>query len=888
LELDPEGCARYEDKRLISMKNENKNDIVPPRLFRRFLGWFCHPHLLDRIEGDLLETYYDQLKRSGKRRADFRFAVDVLLLLRPAIIKPFSRERYSTDGMFTNYMTVAWRNVIRNKSFSFINIGGLSLGITCSLLIFLWVNDELNIDRFNSNKDLYNVYERMITEGKIDAGPWSPGVLAAELKQQFPEIQYATGVWSYGSEVMFNRDDKKIFMKGIAADSDFFKMFNYKLLKGDPESALSDATAVAISRRMAEAFFGTSEAAYGNTIQVDNSIDLKITAVFENVPDNASQQFEFVINWTELLNTVGWLKSWIYRGPFTYIQLYPGSDPGATEAKIKDFLNPFLKANTGEGYKTELGLQSYGDMYLYSSFTDGVPQGGRIEYVRMFGLIAVFILIIACINFMNLSTARSVKRAKEVGIRKTMGAVKSYLVTQFIGEAMLLTFMATVFAFTIVALILPYFNLITNKHIVMPVASLSFWGSLAALIFLTGLIAGAYPAFFLSSLNSIKILKGSLKADPKALLFRKGLVIFQFILVIAFIGGTLTISRQVDYMQSKNLGFDKENLLYIPFQGDLISKYEVFKERVANSEGVESVSRSTNAPSHINTHEYDLSWEGKSEDEKVVAIHNGVGYEFLPMMNITVLEGRNFSKDFISDSSAFIINETALKIIGYDDPIGKPLDFLQRRGTIIGVVKDFHLKSVREPIMPLIMYLGEHATWGYIVVKTKPGQTQQAIASVESVLRDIEPAFPLRYYFVDEEFQKQYNGEQTVNKLSISFSILAIFIACLGLLGLTMFTVEQRAKEIGVRKAIGATTINIVGMLSNDIVKLVMIAALFATPVAWMAMNRWLAQFAYQVDVSWWLVILPAVATLFIALITVSYQAIKAGLANPVKSLRSE
>ncbi|MEI9920211.1 MAG: ABC transporter permease [Bacteroidota bacterium] len=864
-----------------------RNEIMPPKFFHRFLRWFCNPRLLDRIEGDLLEVYFDRVHRSGKQKADLRFIIDVILLLRPAIIRRTEMHSYSNTGMLGNYFMVAWRNILRSKTFSFINIGGLSLGVTCSLLIFLWINDELSVDKFNSNPDIYSVYERVFSEGKIDAGPWTPGELAAELKHQVPEIKYSSPIWNHNEE-LFTLDDKKINYRGISADSDFFKMFNYTLLKGTPETALRDPDAIAVSRRMAEAFFGSPEEAYGSMIRIGNQKDLRITAVFENVPDNSSEKFEFVGNWHYLLETVQWLKVWIYRAPFTYIQLHPGTDPAKVESKIKDFLTPFLTPTHGEGYKTELGLQPYGDMYLHSRFEEGVPAGGRIENLKLFGLIAVFILLIACINFMNLSTARSVKRAKEVGVRKTMGAFRSYLVTQFIGEAMLLTFLAIVLAIGLVAITLPYFNLVTEKHIALPFTSLSFWGLLIALLVVTGFIAGAYPAFFLSSLNPIKILKGSLKADPRSLLFRKTLVVFQFILVIIFIACTSTISRQVEYMQSKNVGFDKENLVYIPLQGDLYVKFEAFKQQLLNKPGIVNVTRSTNAPTDINTHEYDLEWEGKNPEDKVVAIHNGIGYDFLPMMNIQILQGRNFSKEFISDTTGFIINETALKLIGYDDPIGRPLSFFQKRGTIVGVVKDFHLKSLKDPIMPLIMFLGEDAHWGYVLVKTQAGMTQEGIAGIENVFKDFEPEYPLRYYFADEEFQKLYSSERTVNKFSISFSVLAIVIACLGLFGLTMFTAEQRKKEIGIRKAIGATTFSIVSMLSNDIVKLVIISTAFALPIAWFAMDKWIAQFAYQASLSFWLFIGPALLTLIIALVTTSFQAIKAAIADPVTSLKSE
>lgn len=862
--------------------------MQPPKLFLRFLRWYCNPALLDRIEGDLFEVYYERVGKLGKRKADWRFIIDVIMLLRPEIVRVPGPFQLYNNGMIKNYFSVAWRNVIRNKTFSFINIGGLVTGITCSLLILLWVNDELNVDKFNSKEGLYNVYERIISEGKIDAGPWAPGLLAGELKHQVPEIKYATGVWDYGEEILFSVGDKKVQQVGIAADSDFFKMFHYDLLKGSDGDALSEPTSIAVSRKMAVTLFGTVDAAYGNVVRMRNDHDLKITAVFENVPDNASQQFDFVVNWRELLYDIPWLKVWIYRGPFTYVQLHSGADPIHVESKIKDFLIPFLTTNSNEGYRAELGMQPYGDMYLHSTFSNGLPDGGRIEYVKIFTVVAIFILLIACINFMNLSTARSVKRAKEVGIRKTMGALRTFLITQFLGEALLLTLIAASLSLVLVALVLPSFNLLTDKHIAMPWTSLTFWGGIATMSVITGLVAGMYPAFFLSSLNAIRVLKGSLKMEAGSMLFRKSLVVFQFVLVITFIAGTVTVSRQLNYMQSKSTGFDKENTLVIPFQGDLVRKYDVFKQRLLASSGISGVTRTTNAPTDINTHEYDLSWEGKSDDEKVAAIHNGIGYEFIPMMNIEVLQGRNFSKDFISDSSGFIINETALRTIGYDNPIGKPLSFIGRKGTIIGVVKDFHLTSVKDPIKPLIMFLGEHELWGNVLVRTEPGQTQQALAGIENIFREMEPEFILRYEFADIAFKKLYNSEQIVSKLSSGFSVLAIFIACLGLFGLMMFTVEQRRKEIGVRKVIGATTMSIVNMLSGDILKLVFVAALVASPLAWFAMNSWLDQFAYKVDLGWWIFVAPPLITLMVALCTTSWQAVSAGMANPVTSLRSE
>jgi len=791
--------------------------------------------------------------------------------------------------MFRNYFKTAVRNLLRNKSFSIINILGLSLGMACSLLIFLWVQDERNADKSNANKDVYNVYERVFSEGQIDGGPWAPGLLASELKHNIPEIKYATGFMNSPDEQLFTVGDKHISLKGCHADSDFFKIFNYKILEGTKSAALTTPDDIAVSRKIAESFFGSATAAFGKTIRLNNAKVFRISIVFENVQANDSQKFDFVINYKDLLQSTTWLNSWIYRAPFTYIQLYPGADPAKVESKIKNFVTPYLNgADNGIGYRIELGLQRYDEMYLNSTFKNGVPDGGRIEYVRLFSLIAIFILLIACINFMNLATARSVKRAKEVGIRKTVGALRFRLIIQFIGEAVLLTFIAFAVTFLMVTAALPSFNLLTGKQIILPVSSPGFWFGIACLICATGFIAGSYPALFLSSLNPVKVLKGSLKFSPNALLFRKGLVIFQFVISIFMITGTIIISKQIHYVQTKNLGYDKENLIYIPFQGDLINKYEVFKQQLLTQPGIQAVTRSTNPPSKINTYEYDLDWEGKDASKKVVAVHNGIGYDFLKIMNIPVLQGRDFSKSFPTDSNGFIINETALKIIGYKDPIGKPITFFQRRGRIIGVIKDFHLKSLRQPIEPLILFLGEKATWGYTLVKAQPGKTQQAIAGIEQVFKQLEPKFPVRYYFTDEEYQKSYSNELTVSKLSDSFSFLAIFISCLGLLGLTMFTVEQRRKEIGVRKVIGASVRDIVTMISKDIIKLVVLAAIIATPVSWLAMDNWLQNFAYRINISLWIFFFAGVVALLIAILTISYEAVKAALANPVKSLRTE
>lgn len=817
-----------------------------------------------------------------------RFA---MVVLNHEITAKWPHGKLNGNYMFRNYLKIAWRNITRNKAFSFINIGGLGLGMACSLLIFLWVQDERSVDAFHLNSaNLYNVYERVFSEGKVEAGRATPGLLASELKRNIPEIKYASGYWEDEVETLFTVGDKNYSNMGTYADTDFFKMFSYPLLQGTAAGALAAPDDIAISRRMATSIFGSPQAAMGKALKFNNALLFTVNAVFEDLPAQTSQHFDFVINWSYLLKAVNWLDNWANRAPQTFIQLRPGCDAAKVDAKIKNFVTRYLTASYRTGYRVELGLQPLDEVYLKSVFKQGKPDGGRIEYIRLFTIVAFFILIIACVNFMNLATARSVKRAKEVGIRKTIGAVRARLIVQFIAEAMLLTFFAVIMALLLILAALPYFNQLTGKQMVLPVEVPGFWLGIAGLLLATGFFAGSYPAFFLSSLNPVKVLKGALKFSPDALLFRKGLVVFQFVLSIVLITGTLVISRQLNYIQTKNLGFDRENLVYMhfPYPGGLANGFDVFKQELLIMPGIKSVDYSAQPPSHTSNYTYDLNWPGKDPNAKVFAIRNGVGYDYFRLMGIRLVEGRAFSKDFATDTTGIIINETALKMMGFKKSLGRQVTIADQPRTILGVVKDFHFKSLHEPIEPLIMYLNPKPDWGYLLVKTIAGETRQGVASMEKVFTQMERKFPFRYSFADEEYRKLYNDEMTVGKLSDSFSFLAIFISCLGLLGLTMFTAEQRRKEIGVRKIIGASEIDIVTMLSKDILKLVVISAIIATPVAWLAMNNWLQNFAYRISLNGWIFLAAGLIAILIALATVSYQAIKAALANPVKSLRTE
>ena len=790
--------------------------------------------------------------------------------------------------MIKNYLKTAFRNIRKNKAFSLINIMGLALGLACSLLIMLWVNDEYNVDAFHKNgSQLYSVYERQNHDGQWSAFHGSPGILADEMKRVLPEVQYATN-FGWNELNTFEANNKILKQSGNHAGQDFFKMFSYPLLEGNSITALQTPSDIAISKKMAEDFFGSPAEAIGKTIRCQNKTDFKITAVFDDVPQNSTEKFDYVINWQSFLENNSWAKEWGNNGPRCYIMLRKDTDPTAFENKIVRFLDNYNKEQTPNDY-VRLGIQRYCDTYLHSNFDkNGHISGGRIQYVRLFSIVAVFILLIACINFMNLTTARSVKRAKEIGVRKVVGAMRAALIRQFMSEALVIVMLSIAVALLIVMLVLPQFNNLTSKFITMPFNNLLFWLTIAGLLLTTGFISGSYPALYLSSFKPVHVLKGLPKFSKGALWFRKGLVVFQFMLSIILIIGTIVVKQQVRYIQTMNLGYDRENLIYIPLEGDLTDKYELFKNQVQNMAGIQNVTRMTQNPTQIENGTGGVEWEGKDPTSGIEFTWSMVGYDFTKTLHTQMIQGRDFSKDFATDSVGYILNETALKLTGYKNPLGKPFTFWGKKGTIIGVLKDFHFNSVHTPINPLVLSLGETVNWGEALVKTKPGQTKQALTSLEKVCKELNPKFPFTYKFSDEEYQRLYASEQVVDQLSNYFSILAIFISCLGLLGLVMFSAEQRTKEFGIRKVLGASPAILFSLLSKEFLVLVLIALAIASPLAWLVMNKWLQDYQYRINITWSIFVIAGLLALVIALLTVSFQAIKAAVANPVKSLRTE
>lgn len=789
--------------------------------------------------------------------------------------------------MLKNYFKIALRHLQRNRFFSILNISGLALGMACSIMIFLWIMNERDVNSWHKyNKQLYIVYEQQYHDGQIDGQYSTPGVLPAELKKVVPEVEFATGfAWSNLNTVQAG--DKIMKQLGNNASEDFFKMFSFQLLEGTAATALNTPVSIAISQKMAEDFFETPKKAMGQTLRFQNRLDLKVTAVFENIKDNTPVKFDYLINWELFLKENTWAQDWGNNGPRTYIMLRKDADAKKVAAKIRKFIDLYDK-NLNPNFVTRLALQPFGESYLKGNFKNGEISGGRIEYVRLFSIVAIFILIIACINFMNLTTARSIKRSKEIGIRKVAGAFRSTLVRQFIGEAIFITMIAVAIAFLLVFLLLPSFNSITGKNIELPYGQPLFWIGLIGLTLLTGFISGSYPALFLSSFQPIKVLKGMMKFTSGATWLRKGLVVFQFVLSIVLIIGTIIVSRQINFVQTVNLGYDRDNLVYLPLEGDLIGKYQLLKSEGSRIPGVKEISRITQTPTDISNGTGGVEWEGKDPNSRPQFTQASIGYEFIKTLNLKLKEGRDFSKDFATDSVNYLINESAQKLMNMKDPIGKSIVFWGTRGNIVGVLKDFHFTSLHEPIRPLILRLGENEVWGSAMIRIEGSKTKEALAGLEKICKQLNPQFPFTYEFSDAEYQRMYKSEMIVGKLSNIFAFLGILISCLGLLGLAMFTAEQRTKEFGVRKVLGASVQSLFSLMAKDFLVLVAVAFVIAVPLAWWAGSSWMKNFAYKSPIGWWIFGIAGILALLIALITVSFQAIKAALANPVRSLRSE
>lgn len=809
--------------------------------------------------------------------------------------------------MFKNYLKIAWRNLLKNKTFSLINIAGLASGLACFILITLYIIDELSYDRFHEKADrIYRVHSDIRFGGTDMSLAVTSDPMGATLKKDYPQVEQFTRIYASEGSKLFKKDNVFISEgRVVYADSTLFDVFTFPAVAGNAKTALNEPNTVVINEATAKKYFGSVEAAMGKTMECNDERNrlYKVTAVIKDIPKNSHFNYDLFLSMDNVEYNFGNFMSHNFH---TYIVLQPGADYKAFDKNfvqlIEKYLLPqarqFMKIESMSdfektGNKLAYSIMPITDIHLHSDRIVELGVNGSIQYVYIFGAVALFILLIACINFMNLSTARSASRAKEVGIRKVLGTEKKYLIRQFLAESTLTSFIALLLAILGAWLALNWFNNLAGKEFhITDLLQPGFLLFLLALPVAVGLVAGSYPAFFLSSFKPISVLKGKLNTGFSKSNLRSSLVVFQFFTTILLITGTIVIYKQLRYIQTTKIGFNKDQVLIIDNPSMGRSTAESFKAEVAKLSSVKSASFAGFLPVS-NSSRNDNTWS----TEAVMTEKNGfnmqnwrIDYDYIPTLGMEVIKGRNFSQQYGGDSTALIINETTAALIGPGDPIGKKLYTTDGQNskvyTVIGVVKNFNYESLRKNVGPLCFRLGNNRWATAFRVETK--DMKNLLAQVETTFKKMAPGMPFTYNFLDESFDRMYRDEQRIGKVAFSFSFLAILIACLGLFGLATYMAEQRTKEIGVRKVLGASVSSIVQMLSKDFVKLVLLACVFAIPLAWWAMSQWLQNFAYRVSIGWWVFAAAAGIALIITILTVSSQAVKAALTNPVKSLRTE
>ncbi|MCW3087625.1 MAG: FtsX-like permease family protein [Sediminibacterium sp.] len=806
--------------------------------------------------------------------------------------------------VFRNYIKIAIRNLWRNKGFSAINILGLAIGIATCLIIMLFVQNELGYDRFNKKADrMVRVVFKVTMKGDNLSEPHVMPPVARVLKTDYPEVQEATRLRNYGSPRMVYGD--KSFNEDAFAfvDSNFFQVFTLPLVKGDAAVALAEPNSIVITRELARKYFGIEDPMGKLLVFKESNTAYKVTGMIDKVPVNAHFHFEMFASMASLPESRE--ASWMRSEFFTYLVLPEGYDYQKLQAKlpqvIDKYLSPQMSRDMGmsveefrkKGNTMGLFLQPLTAIHLHSEFANDLSAPGDVRYVYIFGAIALFMLAIACINFMNLSTAGASKRAREVGIRKVLGSMKQQLVWQFLLESILLTAVALLLAIFLVDLALPLFNKLSGKDLVLPLTT-DPWLLPSLLLFgiLTGILAGGYPAFFLSAFKPVFVLKGKFSAGRNSIGLRSGLVVFQFFVSITLIIGTIVVYDQLSYIQHKKLGYDKAQVLVLPQAGILGSSKEVFRQRLLNDPRILNVSTSGYLPAGPSGNNNFFIYAEGNPTQLIKSLRYDVDYHYIPTLGMQMAAGRNFAPIYATDSAGIILNETAAKELGWEkDAVGHSVGYAYKNQAqslyrVVGVVKDFHFRSMHEKISPLVMVLGDHS--GNVIVKARAGDLPGLLTSLKKEWTALTAEVPFTYSFMDDRLNDTYRAEQRTGWILGIFAGLTIFVACLGLFGLAMFTAEQRNKEIGVRKVLGASVLQIVSLLSKDFLRLVLIAAAVAFPLAGWVMSKWLQDFAYRISIGWWVFALAGTVTVVIALLTVSYQAIRAAMANPVESLRTE
>jgi len=809
--------------------------------------------------------------------------------------------------MFKNFLKTTFRNLCKNKGYSFLNIFGLAIGIACAGFIFLWVEDEINFDSNNVNKS--HIY-LVKTNDKVDDGVFThsstAGPMAPAMQVTIPGIANTCRTTEGGTSFLFTIGDKAVNASGKYVEPSFFSMFTLPFVQGNAGSAFSQLHSIVITEKTARKFFGDEKDVLGKTVRMDNKQDYVVSGVLKDLPENSTLQFEWLAPFKVWYDANPRAATWFNFGLTTYVELKPGVDAAAIN---KQLLNPFYDFTTQkiEANKSSVHVFLFGmnDWHLRDDFDNGKPTGsGRILYVRLFSIIAWIILFIACINFMNLATAGSEKRSKEIGVRKVLGSGKKRLVIQFIGEALLMSLLAALVAVILMSLLLPAFNSLVQKNLSLGLTNPWHLLSMILLTFICGLVAGSYPSLYLSSFNPVFVLKGiKLKAGSAAII-RKGLVVIQFAVSIVLIISTIIIYQQIQHVKTRDLGYNKDNLMQIAAQGDIVKDFPAIRQDLLNTGFVKNSALADHNTIGGGNNTTGISWEGKDPNSNIVISQRLVSPEFMSTTGMHLMEGRDFQptdevefgdNHMPKDSGQVmnvIVTGSMEKLLGKGSAIGKTMQRQTDKATfhmqVTGVIKDYVYGDMYGQSAPVVFYDIPQATSLLYVKLAAQSNPENALAKIAAVMKKDNPAYPFEYKFVDDQFNQMFLSEMLISKLSRVFAALAILISCLGLFGLAAYTAERRTKEIGVRKVLGASVSGIAALLSKDFLKLVLISCIVAFPLAWLMMNNWLQNYQYRITISWWIFLIAAIVAILIALLTVSFQAIKAAVANPVKSLRTE
>jgi predicted permease len=863
----------------------------PPKWAEKLLTWLAAPHLLEEVQGDLNELFEKRLQKYGLTKAQLLYILDLLKLIHPRLWKEKHIPYTSLNpiDMLTHYLLLSFRTFKRFKSSFFINLIGLSTGLACTLLIYLWVNHELSVDKFHEkDSQLYQVLSNHETTQGIGTGDMTPVPLAEALLKEMPEVEKAITVNDFRTwndrEGILSLGEKHLKVQGMHAGKDFFNVFSFPLMHGNKDQVLADKSGIVISDELAKKLFNTSKNAVGKTLEWSHpgfEGTYTVSGVFARQANSSMSPFDVVFSIDVLLEKQEMASEWDQSWGQTFVVL-------KKETNIKDFnqkLKGYLKKKDEAMVGFSLSVQKYSDIYLYGQYENGIPVAGRMQYVKFFSLIALFILLIACVNFMNLSTAQASLRMKEIGVKKTIGASRKSLVTQFLSESMLLTFISLVIAILLVVLLLPQFNIFTGKNLQFVLDTRDILVMIGIVLF-TGLVSGIYPAFYLSGFKAVTVLKKRLDTSAGELLIRKGLVVFQFSLAVIFIVGFLIINKQIEYTQTKNLGYNKDNVITFQWRGKSDKSFETF---ILGLKNIPGVANATSMYGNILNEIWEqgaLSWRGQEEDKGRSFKSPVVSYDFIETLGIELKEGRTHQREYAKERFNIILNEAAVKMMGIENPVGKSIGWEEGKRQIIGVVKDFHYGSLHNKIEPLIFRFD--ATGNNILVKMNAGTEKTTLDRIKKYHAEFIPKYPFEFTFLDEKYQAMYESESRVAALSNYVAVLAILISCLGLFGLASFTAERRRKEIGIRKVLGSSEFGIVTLLSGEFTKMVFLAILIGLPVSYLVASSWLNNFAERIDIEWWYFALAGLLALLVSWLTVGTQAIKAARINPIQTLRDE